>query len=142
MTSNRTPLLVDPVVSTQWLADHLGSDRLIVVDASVVTLQTTAGGAPRLLSGYDQYLFDGHVPGAVFADLIDDRADPFEALQTDADRTAVVYDGGDGRFAERARRLLLDLGYEQVAVLDGGLRRWRVEGRAVEDGVSDGQSAR
>lgn len=142
MTSNSTPLLVDPVVSTQWLVDHLGSDRLIVVDASVVTLQTTDGAAPRLLSGYDQYLFDGHVPGAVFADLIEDRADPFGALQSGAARTVVVYDGGEGRFAERSRRLLLDLGYEQVAVLDGGLRRWRAEGRTVEDGVSAGQSAR
>ena len=30
------PLLDSPVVSTQWLADHLGADKLVVLDATVL----------------------------------------------------------------------------------------------------------
>lgn len=141
MTWQSAPLLVDPTVSTQWLADHLGSERLIVLDVSVVVLPAREGNGDRLLSGYDQYLFDGHIPGSVFADLVEGAGDPLDGVGVTADHTTVVYDSADGRFAEQARRLLTDGGYGRVAILDGGLHRWRSEGRPVEDGVSDGTFA-
>lgn len=142
MTWKSAPLAVDPAVSTQWLADHLGSEGLLVLDASVVVLPAQDGGEARLLSGYDQYLFDGHIPAAVFADLIDSADDPLDALGVTADHTIVVYDGSDGRFAEQLRHHLHAVGYDRVAILDGGLHRWRSEGRAVEDGGSDGSFSR
>lgn len=141
MTWQSAPLLVDPIVSTQWLADHLGSERLIVLDVSVVELPAREGVGDRLLSGYDHYLFDGHIPGSVFADLVEADGDPLEGVGVTADHTTIVYDSADGRFADQARRLLIDGGYGRVAILDGGLRRWRSEGRAVEDGVSEGSLA-
>jgi len=138
MTWQSAPIAVDPTVSTQWLADHLGSERLIVIDCSVVELPSQDGAAPRLLNGLDQFLFDGHIPTAVFADLVGPSADPFAGIGITAEHTIVVYDGADGRFADRSWELLRERGHAQVAVLTGGLRRWRSEGRTVEDGVSDG----
>ena len=44
--------LSSPVVSTQWLADHLGAERMVVLDASVLSYETPAGGR-AWLSGYD-----------------------------------------------------------------------------------------
>ena len=60
--------LYSPVVSTQWLADHLGADDLVVVDATVLPF-TQPNGKPGYLSGHESYLINGHLPGAVFADL-------------------------------------------------------------------------
>lgn len=149
MTSTHAPFLVDPLVSTQWLADHLGSESLIVLDASVVELPAPDGGPVRLVSGYDLYLFDGHVPGAVFVELLDARqglgassADEIRrgaaAIGITEQHTIVLYDQLDGRSAERLRAALTGAGYERVALLDGGLGRWRSEARELRFGGPDG----
>ncbi|MGK9146448.1 hypothetical protein KXS11_02315 [Plantibacter flavus] len=146
MTTHRTPIDVAPLVSTQWLADHLGSESLIVVDASVAVSEPR-DGEPVLSSGYDQYLFDGHVPGAVFADVVEGPGEdgPWDreagALGITAEHTVIVYDASDGRFAARLRSVLHAAGIGRVAILDGGLQRWRAEGRDVEDGMADGSFA-
>ena len=62
------PLVSTPLVSTQWLADHLGADDLVVLDATVLPY-SQPNGRPGYLSGHEQYIIDGHIPGAVFADL-------------------------------------------------------------------------
>ena len=46
----------------------------------------------------------------------------------------VVYDSSIGQWAARLWWLLVSAGIERVAVLDGGLARWRADGRAVETG--------
>lgn len=139
------PLLTSPIVSTQWLADHLGADDLLVVDASGVEY-TLPNGRKGYLSGHEQYILEGHIPGAVFADLIDefsapDGAHPFTrpdgdrfaaaagALGVSRDTTVVVYDSGVGQWASRLWWLLRSFGHDRVAVLDGGLTAWRHEGR-------------
>ena len=139
-----------PVVSTQWLADHLGSEGLVVLDATVVT-GTRPGGSSAYLSGLDQYLVEGHIPGAVFADLLDvfsdpDGAHPFTRPGADAfaaaaaavgvdDRTTVVvYDASVGQWASRVWWLFRAFGYDRVAVLDGGLTKWRTEQRPLDLG--------
>ncbi|MGG7508725.1 sulfurtransferase [Plantibacter sp. YIM 135249] len=155
MTPDRSaPALVDAVVSTQWLADHLGSERLVVLDASVIVLgadSSTASGKTTYLSGYDQYLFDGHIPGAVFGDLVESFSEqgaayPFtrpsletfteaaRAAGVGDDCTIVVYDTAYGQFASRLWWLFRSFGHARVAVLDGGFVRWRAEGRPIDDG--------
>lgn len=142
--------LPTPIVSTQWLADHLGSDDLLVLDASVLPY-TQPNGRSGYLSGHEQYLVHGHVPGAVFADVIDELSDPdgaFPFTRPDAARFAaaagelgigpdisvVVYDGAVGQWASRVWWLLRSFGHESVAVLDGGFTKWSAEGRTVESG--------
>jgi thiosulfate/3-mercaptopyruvate sulfurtransferase len=146
-----------PLVSTQWLCDHLGSDGLVVLDATVVP---AAGpdGRPTFVSGLDQYLVDGHIPGAVFAELLDgfsDRSGPYpftrpaadafaaaaEAVGVDAGTTVVVYDAAAGQWAARLWWLFRAFGHERVAVLDGGATAWRNEGRPIARGHVEPRSA-
>ena len=150
-----TPVLSSHVVSTQWLADHLGSDNLVILDATVFALApaTTETGAagPRYLSGHDDYLTKGHIPGAVFADLFDVFSDPagefdfsrpsndlFEAAAAsvgiDNGTTVVVYDAVVGQWAARIWWLFRAFGYGDVAVLDGGLTKWHAEARPFATG--------
>lgn len=153
-----TPLIGStPLVSTQWLADHLGSDGLVIADATVlpVTARQTSGadGTPTYVSGDEEYMVHGHVPGAVFADLIDEFSDPrgqfgfarpnaqqFESaaagLGVDNQTTLVVYDNSVGQWAARIWWLFRSFGHDRVAVLDGGLRKWVAEARPIELGYA------
>lgn len=140
-----TLALSSPLVSTQWLADHLGSDTLVVLDATVLVVKA-ADGRQRWLSGHDEYLIGGHVPGAVFADLLEVFSDPdgdfgfarpsaelFEraaaSVGIDNHTRVVVYDSSVGQWAARIWWLFRSFGYDNVAVLDGGLTKWRAEAR-------------
>ncbi len=135
------------LVSTTWLADHLGEPDLVVVDASwyLAAMQRD----PRA-----EYLA-AHIPGAVFYDL-DAESDRGTSLPHmlpdpatlarglgglgigDTDRV-VVYDGsGINLSAPRLWWTLKAAGHDAVAVLDGGFRRWREENRPVEAGPSRG----
>jgi thiosulfate/3-mercaptopyruvate sulfurtransferase len=139
------PLLVSPLVSTQWLADHLGSDDLVVLDATVLHV-TQPNGRPGHVSGHEQYLLGGHLPGAVFADLIEVFSDPAgnypftrptAEMFADAagsvgitnESTVVVYDTQAGQWASRIWWLFRAFGYDSVAVLDGGYSKWTAEER-------------
>lgn len=145
-----SPLLSGPTVTTQWLADHLGSDDLVILDATVLVVRD-AFGAPAHVSGYDRYLLDGHLPGAVFADLLEVFSDPtarFPFTRPDAasferaaasvgiraSSTVVVYDSAGGVWASRLWWLFRSYGFDTIAVLDGGLTAWLTEGRDVDAG--------
>ncbi|CAN5502951.1 3-mercaptopyruvate sulfurtransferase [soil metagenome] len=142
--------LPGPLVSTQWLADHLGAEKLVVLDASVAGY-TRPDGRAGYLSGHEQYLLDGHIPGAVFADVIDELSDPEGAypftrpnaerfgaaigtLGIDNQTTVIVYDTAVGQWAARVWWLFRAFGYDAVAVLDGGLTTWRAEDRELDIG--------
>src|SRR6187402_3082879 len=142
--------ILSPLVSTQWLADHLGADKLVVVDATVLPY-TQPSGKPGYLSGHESYVMNGHLPGAVFADLIEvlsDTSAPFPftrpsreqfelavgALGIDNETSVVVYDAVVGQWAARLWWLFRAFGYDDVAVLDGGLTAWRAEQRSEDIG--------
>ena len=130
----------DPLVSTAWLAERLGSAEVEVVDATWFM-----PGEPR--TGADAYAA-GHIPGAVFFDIdaISDRgsalphmlpaADAFAeaagALGLRRDLTIVIYDGQGVFSAPRVWWTLRTMGFPEVFVLDGGLPKWIAEGRPVE----------
>jgi len=155
MTSG--PTLSSPVVSTQWLADHLGATKLVVLDATVVP-SVLPNGKHGYLSGEDAFLIGGHIPGAVFADLIDVFSDvtgafpftrPSATLFADAaasvgidnDTTVVVYDSAVGQWASRIWWLFRAFGYDNVAVLDGGLSKWQAEERETDVGHVEPETA-
>lgn len=130
------------VVSTQWLEEALGQGGLCIVDASWYM-----PGSPR--TGADDYRA-GHVPGAVFWDLdaIADRdallpvtlptatdfADHMARLGISNDTPVIAYDGSGIMSAARVWWMLRYFGHDNVAVLDGGMPKWRAEGRALETG--------
>jgi thiosulfate/3-mercaptopyruvate sulfurtransferase len=144
------PALSSPLVSTQWLADYLGSDGLVVLDATVLPFATPTGKS-GFLSGHEQYLVNGHIPTAFFADLIEAFSDseaslPFThqspaafaeaagSLGIDNETTVVVYDSSVGQWASRLWWLFRAAGYDRVAVLDGGYTKWLAEGRQTDIG--------
>lgn len=140
---------MDDLVTTEWLAEHLGEPDLVVVDAS---WHMPATGR----DGYAEYLAR-HIPGARFLDIdaVADKANPaphmlpgaadfgaaMEAAGVGKDDRIVVYDNSPLRTAVRGWFMLRHFGAEQVAVLDGGLGRWLAEGRAVESGEPPSRDA-
>jgi thiosulfate/3-mercaptopyruvate sulfurtransferase len=130
----------EALVSTEWLAAHLADPRVRVLDSSF----KQPGVTPTAREDYD----GGHIPGAVFFD-IDDVAEPDTSLPhmiPSAERFAakmaergvgnedkvVVYDANGLSSAGRAWWLLRLFGHDNVALLDGGLPKWKAEGRPLE----------
>ncbi len=134
--------IIDPLVSTEWLAAHLGDPKVKVVDASF----KMPGVLPLPI---DDYLA-AHIPGAVFFDVdaVSDHSidlphmypseDQFTrdigALGISSDDTVVLYDAGGWVAAPRAWWMFLSFGHSNVRILDGGLKKWRAEGRTVDAG--------
>jgi thiosulfate/3-mercaptopyruvate sulfurtransferase len=130
----------EALVTTEWLHDHIGDEDLRILDASY----KQPGVAPTARDDYDS----GHIPGAVFFD-IDDVAQPGTDLPHmvptssrfaekmhergigNRDRV-VVYDTHGLSSAARAWWLLRMFGHHNIALLDGGLPKWRVEKRPLE----------
>ncbi|MBV8916667.1 3-mercaptopyruvate sulfurtransferase [Bradyrhizobium sp.] len=132
----------DPLVTTDWLAAHLNDAGVKVVDATF----KMPGVLPL---PKDDYLA-AHIPGAVFFDVdaVSDHKNPLPhmfpsaeqfgrdvgALGIGNDDTVVLYDAGGWVAAPRAWWMFLSYGHDKVRILDGGLKKWRAEGRAVEGG--------
>ena len=134
------------LVSTDWLEQHLKEVR--VVDASWYMPDEKRQPAKEFETG--------HIPGAVFFD-IDGVADhttdlphmlpmPGEfskavgALGIGDGETVVVYDGSGLFSAPRVWWTLKAMGHRNVKVLDGGLPKWKREGRAIETGPARPQA--
>jgi rhodanese-related sulfurtransferase len=78
---------------------------------------------------------DGAVPGAVLAprgmlEFWADPASPYHRPEFDPAATTIVYCASGGRSA-LAALTLRELGYADVAHLDGGLKAWKEQGRPV-----------
>lgn len=130
----------EALVSTEWLAAHLDDPHVRVLDSSY----KQPGITPTARQDYEA----GHIPGAVFFD-IDDVAEPSTGLPhmiPSAERFAakmaergignddrvIVYDTVGLSSAGRAWWLLRLFGHDNVALLDGGLPKWRAEGRSLQ----------
>jgi thiosulfate/3-mercaptopyruvate sulfurtransferase len=125
-------------VSTDWLAQHLNDADIAVVDGS----WHLAGRNAR-----DEYAA-AHIPGAVFFDIdaIADTSNPLPhmlptpetfaaavgALGIDERQRIVVYDSVGLSSAPRVWWTFKVMGAKDVVILDGGLPRWRSEGRSVD----------
>jgi thiosulfate/3-mercaptopyruvate sulfurtransferase len=141
---------MDSLVSTEWLAQHLGEPDLVAVDASWFM---PASGR----SGRDEYLH-AHIPGARFLDIdeLSDRSNPaphmlpaaadfaaaMERLGIGRDDRIVVYDNSPVRTAARGWFMLRHFGADQVAILDGGFQKWLAEARPTESGEPQPREAR
>jgi thiosulfate/3-mercaptopyruvate sulfurtransferase len=133
----------DPLVSTDWLADHLNDPKIKIIDATYKMPGVMPLPADDFLAA--------HIPGAVFFDVnaIADRNDPrphmypapeqfardVGALGISSEDTVVAYDAGGWVAAPRAWWMLLSFGHAGVKVLDGGLQKWKAEGRPLESGA-------
>jgi thiosulfate/3-mercaptopyruvate sulfurtransferase len=115
------------LVTTEWLAEHLNDDGIVVAEVDE-----------------DPDLYDeGHIPGAMKLHWRDDLQDPverdlvekegFERLLGErgvANDTAIVlYGDKNNWFAAYAYWYLKIYGHEDVRILDGGRQKWIDEGR-------------
>ena len=138
--------LPTPLVSPEQLLAALAAGAApVIVDCSFDLADVGAG---------ERAFAQGHLPGAVYANLDLDLAGPKTGrngrhpLPARADwaatlarlgvtpaRAVVVYDAQGGMYAARAWWMLLWAGHRAVSVLDGGLGAWKAAGGAVESGA-------
>jgi thiosulfate/3-mercaptopyruvate sulfurtransferase len=133
---------MDALVTTDWLAKHLGETDLRVIDGT--------WHMPQLERNARAEFETAHVSGAVFFDIdaIADRATTLPHMLPGAAEFAaavgglgigsgdrvVVYDVRGVVSAARVWWTFRAFGHDAVGVLDGGLKKWRAEGRPVESG--------
>jgi thiosulfate/3-mercaptopyruvate sulfurtransferase len=131
------------IVDTAWLEAHLNAPDLIVLDGSWHL--PTAKRDPKA-----EYLAE-HIPGAVFFDIDDlsDEKSPLPHMLPSTTKFSsrmkkmgigdgmrvVVYDTHGLFSAARVWWTFRAMGHEDVAVLDGGLPKWKAEGRPLDDGL-------
>lgn len=145
-------MLSQPIVTTEWLQDHLNHPRLRIVDIRGLVKPATEP-PPHYFNLRDDY-DASHIPGAVFIDWVHEITDPDDPRHTqiatparyaavmsragiDENTVVVAYDTGAGVFASRLWWSLRYYGHEQVAVLDGGWDKWVSEGRPTTTAVPD-----
>ncbi len=141
---------MDDLVTTQWLAQNLESPDIVAVDSSAFL--PTDGRDPAA------EFVEAHIPGARFLDIskVADRSNPAPHMLPSAaefgramgelgigrDDRIVVYDNSPLRTAARGWFMFRHFGAERVAILDGGMQKWRSEGRSIESGEARPRKAR
>jgi thiosulfate/3-mercaptopyruvate sulfurtransferase len=131
----------DTLVSTDWLAEHLAAPDIRIVDGSWYLPSTQRDAKTEYRAA--------HIPGAVFFDIDDirDSSSPYPHMLPSAEKFSarmrklglgaghhvVVYDGAGLFSAARVWWMFKVMGHRHVAVLDGGLPKWRSEGKSLED---------
>src|SRR5215472_8217298 len=130
------------LVSTDWLAQRLRRPEIVVVDGSYYLPAVGRDAAAEYLAG--------HIPGAARFDIdaIADHSNPLPHMLPDAAQfardvgalgvadtdTIIVYDGAGLYSAPRVWWTFRVFGAEKVFILDGGLPKWKAEGRPLETG--------
>lgn len=123
------PAHPESIVSTQWVADNLGGENIVLVEVDVDT------------EAYDQ----GHVPGAVgwnWTSQLNDELtrdilsreqleELLGASGISRDTTVVLYGDNNNWFATYAFWQLKMYGHPDLKIMDGGRQKWMDEGRAL-----------
>jgi thiosulfate/3-mercaptopyruvate sulfurtransferase len=138
------------LVETDWLAARLDAPGLVVLDGSM-HLPTSGRNAKA------EYL-KAHIPGALFFDIDDiaDEKSPLPHMLPSTTKFAsrmkkmgigdgmdvVAYDSEGLYSAARVWWMFRAMGHESVRVLNGGLKKWKAEGRPLEDGTPPKRSER
>jgi thiosulfate/3-mercaptopyruvate sulfurtransferase len=133
--------MTSPLVSTDWLSQHLNAPDVRIIDAS---WHMPAAGRDAKA----EYR-DAHIPGAMFFDIdeISDTSSPYPHMLPAPEKFAsrvkklglgdghriVIYDSTGLFSAARVWWHFRVMGHEDVFVLDGGLPKWKAEGRPLED---------
>jgi thiosulfate/3-mercaptopyruvate sulfurtransferase len=129
----------DVLVTTDWVADHLGDQGVVIAEVDENT------------GLYDE----GHIPGAVKLHWQEDLQDPLERDVVDQpafeqllasrgignDTTVVVYGDKNNWFAAYAYWYLKLYGHADVRILDGGRQKWIDEGRELTTEAPQAASA-
>jgi len=138
--------IVNPqfLVETDWLAAHLADPELRIFDCTTyldpdpVKIFVVRSGRPE----WEQ----GHIPGAGHLDLqgeLSDASSPFRFTMPSTEQFAaamsrhgvaegtrvVLYSAGSVIWAARIWWMLRAFGFDNAAILNGGIDKWKAEGR-------------
>lgn len=137
------------LITTEELARRLGAPAVRVFDCTTY-LRPRTDGQPGYISESGRANYDkGHLPGAAFLDLAGELSDtssklrytlpPLETLtRTFAAKGighgtfVVLYSHATPTWATRIWWMLRAVGFDDAAILDGGLDKWKAEGRPLE----------
>jgi thiosulfate/3-mercaptopyruvate sulfurtransferase len=147
--SRRRELLVE----TDWLAERLDDPGVRVLECTVYLHPADVPGGYRAESGRARWA-EGHIPGAGFADLQADLSDQSASLRFMMPPAAqfadamtrygvgdgvrvILYDRFVNMWAARVWWMLRAFGFDGAAILNGGWKKWTLEGRpvATDDGA-------
>lgn len=146
---------MDSLVTTDWLASELGAEDLVVLDCTIFLRMGDNGYISE--SGLAKFE-EAHIPGASFADLNEALVDAdshlryavptpehfgaaMERLGVSDARRVVLYDNNSSMWAARVWWMLRWVGFDNAALLDGGLKAWKAEGRPTESGPANPTAA-
>lgn len=132
------------IVSTEWLSEHLGDPDLVILDTTVL-VQQGEDGKFSSSSARGEYE-SGHIPTAAYADLLGELSDQSSSMDfvmpspeqfrlaigklgVGNDSRVVLYSSNYPAWAARLWWMFRWAGFDQVALLDGGLQAWIAEGR-------------
>ena len=135
---------MDMLVTTNWLSQNLEVPNLVVLDCTV-NQEPDEGGGFHNISGRSAY-DTGHIPLAGFADLKGELCDTNSSIEfavpsaeqfcaamgelgVGDDSQVVLYDASYSAWAARVWWMLRWVGFDNAAVLDGGLKAWTDEDR-------------
>lgn len=152
-----TPDSDAPLVGTDWLAAHLHDAGLRIFDCTVHLRPATPG--PYVVESGRADYERAHIPGAAFVDLQQQLSDStselrftlpppaalaaaFGAAGLGSEHRIVLYSSTSPMWATRVWWMLRGAGHPCALVLDGGLARWRNEGRRTDSGQTRHAPAR
>jgi len=144
------------LVESDWLAGHLNDANIRVLDCTAFNVPDGSGGI-RAESGRESWAQE-HIPGSGHADLVNDLSDKeasfrymlppveqfaraFSGYGVGAGTRAVLYDSTSGSWATRIWWMLRAFGFDDACVLNGGLHKWKLEGRPVDSAPSEYSAA-
>jgi thiosulfate/3-mercaptopyruvate sulfurtransferase len=146
----------DGLITTAELAGLLDRLDLRLFDCTTYLEYQPEGSGIPYIAVPGRHTFEAaHIPGADFLDLQGEFSQPnielhfmmpataqleaaFGRHGIGANSRVVLYSIGSAMWATRFWWMLRSLGFENVAVLDGGLDKWKAEGRAIETGSAKG----
>ena len=140
------------LVETDWLAEHLDDGDIRVLDCTTFNRPDGNGGI-RAEGGRGSWGKE-HIPGAGHADLLNDLSDktasfrymvpPVEQFAkamsgygVGVGTRAVLYDSSSGSWATRIWWMLRAFGFDDAFILNGGLYKWKLEGRPLSTSASE-----
>jgi thiosulfate/3-mercaptopyruvate sulfurtransferase len=140
------------LVTTDWLATHLGDSDVRVLDATTLLPPLPDFSSYDVISGRADFE-KAHIPGAAFVDIEHEISRPdsrlhfmlptpeafaavMSRLGVGDDTLVVCYSTANHWWATRLWWMLRVFGHDRAAVLDGGFQKWLAEGRAVERGAA------
>jgi thiosulfate/3-mercaptopyruvate sulfurtransferase len=137
------------LTESEWLGSHLHAPGLVIVDGSA---HLPASGR----NAKAEYTVE-HIPGALFCDIDDiaDKTTPLPHMLPPADVFArrmkelgigdgmqiIAYDSEGIYSAARVWWMFRAMGHGEVRVLNGGLKKWKAEGRPLQEGPMRARSA-